>query len=244
MGLPAIEALQLVAMVHSVQDETALVKENFPLLCSISTEYKIQLKPDATPYALSTARNVPIPLRDKVKAELQRMLGLGVISKVDYPTPWCAGMVVVPKKTGEVCICVDLKPLNSNLLREVHPLPAVDETLAQLTGAVIFSKLDANSGFWEIPMSATSRPLTAFITPFGRHCFNKLPFDITSAPKHFQTRISTILEGPDGVLCLMDNVLVFGKTKAEHDKRLFAVLQQFQNTGITLNTDKCELWRD
>ena len=249
VGLPAIEALQLVAMVHSLQDEIALVKEKFPLLLfnglgSISTEYTIQLKPDATPYTLSTARNVPNPLRDKVKAELKRMLDVGVISKVDYPTPWCAGMVVVPKKTGEVCTCVDLKPLNSNVSREVHPLPAVDETLAQLTGAVIFSKLDANSGFWQIPLSAASRPLTTFITSFGRYCFNKLPFGITSAPKHFQKKISAILEGLEGVLCVMDDVLVFGKTKAEHNKRLFGVLQRFQNAGITLNMDKCKFWRD
>ena len=140
-------------------------------------------------------------------------------------------MVVVPKKTGEVHICVDLKPLNANVLREVHPLPAVDETLAQLTGAAIFSKLDANSGFWQIPLSAASRPLTTFIMPFGRYCFNKLPFGITSAPEHFQKRMSAILEGLEGALCLMDNVLVFGKTKAEHDKRLFAVLQQIRKAG-------------
>ena len=110
-------------------------------------EYEIHLKPNAKPHALFTARHVPIPLREKVQAELQRMQSLGVITKVDHPTPWCAGMVVVPKKSGEVHICVDLKPLNSNVLREVHPLPAVDETLAQLMGAAIFSKLDANSGF-------------------------------------------------------------------------------------------------
>ena len=76
--------------------------------------------------------------------------------------------------------------LNANVLRKVHPLPAVDEILAQLTGAVIFSKLDVNSGFWQIPLSAASRPLTIFITPFRRYCFNKLPFGITSAPEHFQ----------------------------------------------------------
>ena len=70
-----------------------------------------------------------------------------MISKVDEPTEWCAGMVVVPKKDGKVRICVDLKPLNESMLREVHPMPKVDETLAQLTGAKIFSKLDANSGF-------------------------------------------------------------------------------------------------
>ena len=65
------------------------------------------------------------------------MEDLGVNSKIDQPTPWCAGMVVVPKKSGEVCICVDLKALNSRVLREVHTLPAVNETLAQLAGAAV-----------------------------------------------------------------------------------------------------------
>ena len=76
------------------------------------------------------------------------MEAIGVISKVETPTPWCAGMVVVPKKDGKVRICVDLKPLNASVKRETHPLPKVDDTLAQLSGAKIFSKLDANSGFW------------------------------------------------------------------------------------------------
>ena len=112
-------------MLDIVQDETVIVKEKFPSLFnglgSISTEYTIRLKPGAKPYALSAARKVPIPLREKVQAELQRMQDLGVISKVDHPTPWCAGMVVVPKKTDEVRICVDLKSLNANVLRETHP---------------------------------------------------------------------------------------------------------------------------
>ena len=64
-------------------------------------------------------------------------------------------MVVVLKKTDEVRICVDLKPLNANILHETHPLPDVDEILAQLIGAAVFSKLDANSGFWQVALSAT-----------------------------------------------------------------------------------------
>ena len=85
---------------------------------------------------------------------------------------------------------MDLKPLTESVLQEVYPLPKVDETLAQLTGATLFSKLDANSGFWKIPLAETSRPLTTFITPFGRYHFNKLPFGITSAPEHFQRRMA------------------------------------------------------
>lgn len=114
---------------------------------------------------------------------------------VKEQTHWCAGMVVVPKKSGKVRICVDLKPLHESVLREVHPQPKVDKTLAQLSGAKFFSKLDANSGFWQIPLAEESRLLTTFITPSGRYCFNKLPFGISSAPEHFQRRMTAILNG-------------------------------------------------
>ena len=90
----------------------------------------------------------------------------GVISKVNQPTSWCTGMVVVPKKSGAIRICVDLKRLNQSVMREVHPLPKVDNTLAKLSRAKFFSKVDANSGFWQITLSPKSRPLTTFITPF------------------------------------------------------------------------------
>ena len=93
------------------------------------------------------------PLHKKVQDELTRMESLGVISRVETPTPWCAGMVIVPKKSGSVRICVDFRPLNKHVLREVHLLPKVDETLAQLTGAKVFSKLDANGGVWQIPLA-------------------------------------------------------------------------------------------
>ena len=55
---------------------------------------------------------------------------MGVISKIITPTSWCAAMVVVPKKSGAVRICVDLKPLNESVLREPHPIPKVDDTVA------------------------------------------------------------------------------------------------------------------
>ena len=132
---------------------------------------------------------------------------------METPTPWCAGMVVVPKKSGSVRICVDFRPLNEHVLREVHPLPKVDETLAQLTGAKVFSKLDTNCRFWQIPLADSSRHLTTFITPYGRFCFNKLPFGISSAPEHFQRRMSEILESQEGVLCHVDDVLIFASTQ-------------------------------
>jgi transposase InsO family protein len=248
LGLPAIQSLNLLAQVEEVTGQLGDVPNQFPKLFTglgtLQGDFHIHLQPDATPFALHTPRNVPLPLRQKVKKELERMESMGVISKVDVPTPWCAGMVVVPKKDGSVRICVDLKPLNTAVLREVHPLPRVDDTLAQLTGAKVFSKLDANSGFWQIPVAEDSRLLTTFITPFGRFCFNKMPFGISSAPEHFQRRMNAILDGLPGVLCLMDDIIVYGSDNNDHNTRLHATLQRLQTAGVTLNKAKCQFGKD
>ena len=72
---------------------------------------------------------------------------LGVVSPISEPIEWCVGVVVVPKPGGKVRICVDLTRLNENVCRERYILPAVDQTLAQIAGAKVFSKPDTNSGF-------------------------------------------------------------------------------------------------
>ena len=89
-------------------------------------------------------------------------------------------MVVVPKPDGNVRICVDLTKLNESVCCEQH-LPAVKQTLAQLAGTQVFTKLDTNLGFWQIPLSTDSSLLTTFLTPFGRLCFNCLP---SGSPQH------------------------------------------------------------
>lgn len=244
LGFPVIRNLNLIKCVDSISTVDA-IKQRFAKIIeglgTLGEEYHIQLKEDATPYSLYTPRNVPQPLHDKVKEELERMEAMGVILKVDQPTPWCAGIVVVPKKSGAVRICVDLKPLNQSVLREVHPIPKVDDVLGKLAGATVFSKLDANSGFWQVPLARESQLLTTYITPFGRYCFNRLPFGISSAPELFQKRMSILLEGLDGVVCLMDHVLIFGRDQQEHDARLIKVLERVQSAGVTLNAAKCEL---
>ncbi len=150
----------------------------------------------------------------------------------NQPTDWCSGMVIVSKSKGRVRICVDLSKLNESVKRV---LPSVEHTLAQLQGASVFSKLDADSGFWQAPLSLTL--LTTFITPFGRFCYNRLPLGITSAPELFQKRMSETLNGLQGTL-LGDDILVFGKTQAEHDRHRKA-LEKIQQVGLTLNQEKC-----
>lgn len=205
--------------------------------------YTIKLRPDAIPYSLATPRRVPIPLLGKVKEELKKMEDIGVISRVEAPTEWCSGMVPVPTKNGSVRICVDLTHLNEAVCREKYILPSVEQTIGSLAGAKVFSKLDANRGFWQIPLSPESALYTTFITPFGRFHFNRLPFGIASAPEHFQRRMSMIIDGLQGVVCHMDDVLIWGRDQQEHDIRLHTVLNKLQEARVTLNMEKCELGR-
>ena len=245
LGLPAIRSLNILVQVDAIAKS---IPEQYPDVFSglgtFPETYQVKLKPDAEPFALFTPRNVPIPLQPKVQEELSRMESLGVISRVEQPTQWCSGMVIVPKKTGSVRICVDFRRLNESVLRETHPLPKVDNTLAQLARATVFSKIDANSGFWQIPIDESSQELTTFLTPFGRYYFNRLPFGIASAPEHFQRQMEAILAGQEGILCHMDDVLISGRTQEEHDAHLHSTLQRIQKVGVTLNKDKCEFNRN
>ena len=127
--------------------------------------------------------------------------------------------------------------LNESVRHERHQMPSVEYTLGQLSGAGIFSKLNANSGFWKVPLADESALLTTFITPFVRFCFKRLPFGIPSAPEHFQRRMSAILEGIDGVLCQMDDILIFGATQSQHDERIREVLKKgaFTRRNIRCN---------
>ena len=126
------------------------------------------------------------------------------------------------------------------MLREPYPTPAVDVMLSLLSSATHFSKLDANSGFWQVPLAEESRDLTTCITPFGWYNFNKLPFGISSAPELFQYRMNRVLDGLEVRLCLIDDVLVFGRNQEEHNKPLRAVLQRLKEANVTLNGAKCK----
>ena len=229
-------------LIKLMVDEVAVHKD-FPQLFhglgKLKMQHHINLRDDSRPICLYAPLKVPHPLLPRVEEELRRMEQQEVISKVTQPTDWCSGMVVVPKTDGRVRICVDLAHLNKAVKREIHPMSSVDESLTKLEKASVFSKLDANSGFWQLPLDEESKVLTTFITPQGRFAFNRIPSGISSVPEIFTRMISVILQGLDGVICHMDDIMVFASNEAEHDDQLRKVLQRLQGAGLTLN-EKCE----
>lgn len=201
LGRPAIHALGILAKIYTVNlDSLDSVKRQFPELFQglgkLQGEYEVSMKPDTKPFSLSTPHRIPLPLMSKVKKELERMESQGVITRVEQPTDWCSGMVIVLKPSGGVHICVDLTKPNRAVNRERYILPSGEHSL----GAKVFSKLDVNSGFCQIPLSQNSTLLTAFISPFERFCFNTFCFGTSSAPEHFQKRTSQMPDCLEEVL--------------------------------------------
>nr|XP_037274010.1 uncharacterized protein K02A2.6-like [Rhipicephalus microplus] len=183
--------------------------------------YKMVLREDAVP-VVQPARRVPIALKGCLRQELQRMEKASIIVKVDEPTEWVSLLVVVHKKDGTLRIRMDPRAVNRSIKREHYPIPSREDIESELAGAQYFSRLDANAGFHQIPLDEATSRICTFATPFGRYRFLRLPFGISSASEVFQKTLTEMLEGLPGVRVYVDDVLIWGDSKEEHDERVIA----------------------
>ena len=244
IGIVESIRLKMIVVVNSITkcefDPFQTFPSIFQGLGTLPYIFKITLREGTKPYRINAPRPIAHGLRDKAHAEIKRMLSLDVIEPVESPTDWCFGLTIAPKANGSIRMCVDLTTLNRGVKREYYPLPRISDLLSQLSQGRIFSKLDANSGFWQILLDHESKPLTTFLTPWGRFQFKRLPFGITSAPEFWQRSMEKILGDSKGVICMMDDVLIYGKDPTEHWERVYQVLDKIHKSGMTLKKEKCE----
>jgi len=179
-----------------------------------------------------------ISMRDKISAELRRMEGDGIIERVES-SAWTSNIVVARKKDGGVRLCVNLKDVNKALIPERYPLPTMEELTMKVAGATVFSKIDLKWGYLQLEISKQARQLTAFVTHEGVFQFVRLPFGLATGPSAFQRVIRKIIDGIDGCANILDDILVWGRTMAEHDERLRRVLQRLDKYNATVRGDKC-----
>ncbi|RXN21973.1 Transposon Ty3-G Gag-Pol poly [Labeo rohita] len=201
--------------------------------------YCMKLDKEAQP-VVRPARRIPAAMQNKVKAELERMVAMGVLSPVSEPTDWVSSMVATHKKNSdEIRLCIDPRDQNKFLKRPHHPMRTVEEVAAQMPNSTVFSVLDAKSSFWQISLDHKSSLLTTFSTPFGRFRFLRMPFGINSASEVFQHAMEQIFAGyPCAVI--VDDIIVGGNGKEEHDANLRRVLDRAREVNLRLNPQKCK----
>ncbi|XP_052750709.1 uncharacterized protein LOC116413695 [Galleria mellonella] len=202
-------------------------------------KHKIVVNKSVAPVICPT-RRIPLGMRDKLYTELKRMEKLGVVRKVSYPTEWVNAIVIAAKKNGDIRICLDPRDLNRAVQRAHYSLPTVTEVAARLRGATHFSVLDARCGFWMLELDEASADLCTFSTPYGRYQFLRLPYGINCAPEMFHGLMRQYLEDIEGTESFIDDIVVWGSSKQEHDARLEKLLQRAKEIGIRFNKEKCK----
>ena len=186
-------------------------------------------------------RRIPAHYRTEVEKKIQEMLRLGIIE--ESSSPWMAPAVFVKKKSGEIRLCVDYRELNKKTVKDAYPLPLPDEVQDQLNGSTIFSTLDLQSGFWQMPVHPADQAKTAFCPGpgMGLFQFRRMPFGLTGAPSSFQRLMDKLMRDLPFVSDYIDDLLVHSATEAEHVEHLRIVFERLRKAGLTLRGRKCRI---
>ena len=189
-------------------------------------------------------RRIPEQYRSEVEEQIKSMLQQGIIE--NSCSPWMAPAVYVEKKSGDIRLCVDYRELNKRTKKDAYPLPLPDEVQGHMAGATIFSTLDLQSGYWQLPVYAKDREKTAFCPGpgMGLYQFTRMPFGLTGAPSSFQRLMDTVMRGLLFVRTYIDDVIIFSKDESQHKEHLNIVFQKLQGAGLTLRGKKCHIGMD
>ncbi|XP_062713844.1 uncharacterized protein K02A2.6-like [Aedes albopictus] len=213
-------------------------------LCT-KTKVHLFLQPGVTP-VFKPRRPVPFHSQRLVEKELQRLQNLGVIEPVEFSN-WAAPIVAVRKAQRDaegdpvIRVCADYSTgLNAALEANKFPLPTPDDIFAKLAGSQYFSVLDLSDAYLQMEVDEDSQKLLTVNTHKGLFKYKRLPPGVKSAPGAFQKVIDNMIGDLEGTESLLDDVIVFGKTRAEHDRNLNNTLQRIQEFGFRLKLEKCK----
>uniref|UniRef100_A0A5S6QHL3 Reverse transcriptase domain-containing protein n=1 Tax=Trichuris muris TaxID=70415 RepID=A0A5S6QHL3_TRIMR len=178
----------------------------------------IELEKNATPKFLK-CRPVPFAIRSKLNDALENLVKQGILKPVRY-SKWATPIVPVLKRNGELRICGDYRSTVNLATKKDY-------------------KLDLSQAYQQLKVDEQTAELLTLNTPKGLLQMTRLPFGIDVAPSIFQRFMDTCLAGLDGVKAYLDDVLIMGRSEAEHRERVKAVLERLDKAGVRLKRDKC-----
>ena len=176
---------------------------------------------------------------NEARNQVTKLLNDGIVRRSN--SKFAAPIHLVPKKNGTFRMVGDYRLLNLHTEPDRYTLPRINDILQTLHGAKVFSTIDIERAYHQIPMHPADIEKTAIITPFGLFEYLMMPFGLRNAGATFQRFMDSIFSDVEGVSTYMDDILVVGETTIEHDERLSKVYSLLKKFNLPVNLEKCHI---
>jgi hypothetical protein len=186
-------------------------------------KFVIELKLSTAPIYKTTYR-MATPELAELKEHIKELLEKGFIDPSS--SPWGAPVIFVPKKDGTQRLCIDYRVLNEVTIKNMYPLPRIDDLFNQLRGACVLSKIDLRSEYHQLKIRECDIPKTTFVSRYGPYEYTVMSFGLTNAPTYFMYLMNKVfMEYLDKfIMVFIDDILIYSRSEEEYEEHLRLVL--------------------
>lgn len=198
---------------------------------------ELDLVPGATPHS---SKPFPIPhaYRKLVKEEVERLVEIGLLTKVES-SEWSFPSFPIPKKDDTIRFVTDFRILNTKLVRKPFPLPLIHDIVQTLGKFMWATCIDLSMGYYSMKLSEKARKICVTCLPWGLYSYNMLPMGIKVATDIFQAAMGDLFADLEGVVVYLDDILIIGaESYEEHLCMVEEVLRRLEAQGMQVNPAK------